>query len=69
MRANQKVKKVKATATGACFEIEVTAKITQSGVLSSEEVDNIKKKFMHSLTMSISKLPHAHIYPYEVTVS
>lgn len=63
-----KNKKIKATAIGACFSIEITAKITPTEALSREEIDTLARKLKHQLTKNISSLPYAHIYPFEVSV-
>lgn len=62
------IKKVTVNAKAACFEIEISAKITNSGVLSVQEMEAVKNKLKHIFTMQIPRLPHSHIYPFQVEV-
>ena len=59
------VRRVKAIAKCAAFEIEVVA-VFSSETLVADEMDDVKRKLKNNLANSISKLPFAHTYPYEV---
>lgn len=59
--------RIKAEAECASFDIKLNATITSDG-LTVEEVNDIKRKFKQQLTNNISKLPFAHVYPFEVKV-
>lgn len=63
----RQTKKVNASAKAACFDIEVMATIKTRN-LSAAETEDVKRKFKHHLARTISSLPFAHIYPFEVTL-
>lgn len=63
-----RTKKVSAKATTYNYQIEVTAKITNSGNLTPSEMEEVKRKFKHSLSSTIPKLPFSDLYPFEVEV-
>ena len=68
VRCKGQTKKVMVNAAGACFQIEIAAKITNSGTLSTEEMSKLQDKLKHIFTMQIPKLPYAHLYPFQVNV-
>jgi len=63
----KQIRKVKATARCACYDIEVSATINAS-TLSTEEIENVRRKLKHKITTTIAGLPFAHVYPHEVRV-
>lgn len=58
---------VKARAKAASFDIEIEAVFTPHG-LSSEEVNDVKRKLGQNLTEAVAKLPFAHIFSHEVKI-
>jgi len=64
---NKDVKKVKAQAKCASFDIEIKATIRGRGLVDSE-LEDIRRKLGHKLTSTVSGLPFSHVYPYEVQV-
>ncbi len=66
-KQNKVVRKAKATAKCASFDIQIAAEFSPHG-LAAGEVDDIKRKLKNGLAELIAKLPFAHVYPCEVRV-